>query len=190
MCKYVKWIKTQQTAFQEEPLSLAETLSKKLILPERKTKSLFKTGILFRVIRIVITHNSGARDETWTRRARRAGLAALERPRRSIHYRSEFKFTCTKKHSPSKRWTVFFLVREMRLELTRRLTHAPQTCLSTYSSTLASALKAKAIIHMRGALVKNDFSAFLFLPEYCFLPVFDGVFLPVVPAARIENRSQ
>lgn len=29
------------------------------------------------------------------------------------------------------------LVREMRLELTRRLPHAPQTCLSTYSSTLA-----------------------------------------------------
>ena len=32
---------------------------------------------------------------------------------------------------------VVFLVREMRLELTRRLPHAPQTCLSTYSSTLA-----------------------------------------------------
>ena len=48
----------------------------------------------------------------------------------------------------------------MRLELTRRLTHAPQTCLSTYSSTLASALKAKAIIHMRGALVKKEFSSF------------------------------
>ena len=29
------------------------------------------------------------------------------------------------------------LVREMRLELTRLSTHAPQTCLSTYSSTLA-----------------------------------------------------
>ena len=29
------------------------------------------------------------------------------------------------------------LVREMRLELTRHLPHAPQTCLSTYSSTLA-----------------------------------------------------
>ena len=53
-----------------------------------------------------------------------------------------------------------FMVREMRLELTRRLTHAPQTCLSTYSSTLASALKAKAIIHMRGALVKKEFSSF------------------------------
>ena len=52
------------------------------------------------------------------------------------------------------------MVREMRLELTRRLTHAPQTCLSTYSSTLASALKAKAIIHMRGALVKKEFSSF------------------------------
>ena len=52
------------------------------------------------------------------------------------------------------------MVREMRLELTRRLTHAPQTCLSTYSSTLASTLKAKAIIHMRGALVKKEFSSF------------------------------
>ncbi len=29
------------------------------------------------------------------------------------------------------------MVREMRLELTRLLPHAPQTCLSTYSSTLA-----------------------------------------------------
>ena len=29
------------------------------------------------------------------------------------------------------------MVRERRLELPRRLTHAPQTCLSTYSSTLA-----------------------------------------------------
>ena len=30
-----------------------------------------------------------------------------------------------------------YLVRERRLELPRRLTHAPQTCLSTCSSTLA-----------------------------------------------------
>ena len=29
------------------------------------------------------------------------------------------------------------MVRVMRLERTRRLSHAPQTCLSTYSSTLA-----------------------------------------------------
>ena len=42
-----------------------------------------------------------------------------------------------KNHSPSKD-ELWFLVREMRLELTRRLTHAPQTCLSTYSSTLAN----------------------------------------------------
>ena len=42
---------------------------------------------------------------------------------------------------------IIILVREMRLELTRRLTHAPQTCLSTYSSTLAYApSSAKAII--------------------------------------------
>ena len=33
--------------------------------------------------------------------------------------------------------STLFLVRERRLELPRRLTHAPQTCLSTYSSTLA-----------------------------------------------------
>ena len=43
---------------------------------------------------------------------------------------------------PYKKSSVFLrtptiLVREMRLELTRRLPHAPQTCLSTYSSTLA-----------------------------------------------------
>ena len=37
------------------------------------------------------------------------------------------------------------LVREMRLELTRLLPHAPQTCLSTYSSTLASANNIIAI---------------------------------------------
>ena len=41
------------------------------------------------------------------------------------------------KTQPIKKMDCVFLVREMRLELTRRLTHAPQTCLSTYSSTLA-----------------------------------------------------
>ena len=39
----------------------------------------------------------------------------------------------------------FSLVRERRLELPRRLTHAPQTCLSTCSSTLAFR-SARAII--------------------------------------------
>ena len=34
-----------------------------------------------------------------------------------------------------------FLVRERRLELPRRLTHAPQTCLSTCSSTLAYSVR-------------------------------------------------
>ena len=38
------------------------------------------------------------------------------------------------------------LVREMRLELTRHTTHAPQTCLSTYSSTLANAIAIIAIM--------------------------------------------
>ena len=41
-----------------------------------------------------------------------------------------------KKKNHLNRW-FFFLVRERRLELPRRLTHAPQTCLSTCSSTLA-----------------------------------------------------
>ena len=40
-----------------------------------------------------------------------------------------------KKQTPI--WVSAFLVRERRLELPRRLTHAPQTCLSTCSSTLA-----------------------------------------------------
>jgi len=34
----------------------------------------------------------------------------------------------------------FFLVRQMRLELTSHTTHAPQTCLSAYSSTAAHIL--------------------------------------------------
>ena len=41
------------------------------------------------------------------------------------------------------------LVREMRLELTRLLPHAPQTCLSTYSSTLALHLQCSVIITAR-----------------------------------------
>ena len=47
----------------------------------------------------------------------------------------------------------------MRLELTRRLTHAPQTCLSTYSSTLAYApSSAKAIIAEKRNLSTAFFS--------------------------------
>ena len=43
----------------------------------------------------------------------------------------------TKKNDGYPLGTRHFLVRERRLELPRRLTHAPQTCLSTCSSTLA-----------------------------------------------------
>ena len=41
------------------------------------------------------------------------------------------------------------LVREMRLELTRLLPHAPQTCLSTYTSTLALHHQCSVIITAR-----------------------------------------
>ena len=52
------------------------------------------------------------------------------------------------------------LVREMRLELTRRLQHAPQTCLSTYSSTLAycAFLQCQIIIIANAAFVNHIFS--------------------------------
>ena len=49
------------------------------------------------------------------------------------------------------------MVRERRLELPRHLTHAPQTCLSTSSSTLAN---AKLIIFTHGGFV-NRFCYFL-----------------------------
>ncbi len=45
------------------------------------------------------------------------------------------RFRTNKKDTPKRVFSL--LVREMRLELTRLLPHAPQTCLSTYSSTLA-----------------------------------------------------
>ena len=49
------------------------------------------------------------------------------------------------------------MVREMRLELTRRLPHAPQTCLSTYSSTLAycAFLQCQIIIIAHAAFVNH-----------------------------------
>ena len=50
-----------------------------------------------------------------------------------------------------------FLVREMRLELTRHTTHAPQTCLSTYSSTLA--FRAEIIIPTEEKFVNSFFAA-------------------------------
>ena len=64
---------------------------------------------------------------------------------------------------------LFYLVREMRLELTRRLTHAPQTCLSTYSSTLAYALKGKSNYTQNGISCQEGF--------FCFLGFAAGVFL-------------
>ena len=54
------------------------------------------------------------------------------------------------------------VVRERRLELPRRLTHAPQTCLSTCSSTLANCFfsKARVIIteKMRMSRINFKFS--------------------------------
>ena len=54
----------------------------------------------------------------------------------------------------------FLLVREMRLELTRRLPHAPQTCLSTYSSTLAYCAfpQCQIIIIANASFVNHIFS--------------------------------
>ena len=94
----------------------------------------------------------------------------------------------------------FSLVRERRLELPRRLTHAPQTCLSTCSSTLAcsrcsgsiesrlhpfglATFKAKAIIAEKKRLsriifcscAKKNGEPHFTVPrplktEYCFTP--------------------
>ena len=47
------------------------------------------------------------------------------------------KHSCTKTERPPHRGGLSVLVRGMGLEPTRRSTHAPQTCLSAYSSTLA-----------------------------------------------------
>ena len=55
------------------------------------------------------------------------------RPQATVCAAERFR-TNKKRHASA---CLFLLVREMRLELTRRLPHAPQTCLSTYSSTLA-----------------------------------------------------
>ena len=60
-----------------------------------------------------------------------------------------------------------FLVREKRLELSRQLTHAPQTCLSTYSSTLAYfvfalTLKAGLIIADKTKMSSTFFKFFYF----------------------------
>ncbi len=55
------------------------------------------------------------------------------------------------------------LVRVMRLERTRRLSHAPQTCLSTYSSTLAFAI-CSAIIRRIFVFVNTFFRSCSFFP--------------------------
>ena len=76
---------------------------------------------------------------------------------RTLMLRLKKKNTAIPSESPC------FVVREMRLELTRRLTHAPQTCLSTYSSTLASAPKGKSnYTHERDACQEGIFLCFAF----------------------------
>ena len=60
------------------------------------------------------------------------------------------------------------LVRERRLELPRRLTHAPQTCLSTCSSTLAYAsLKARVIIAWKNRMSRINFRIFAIFELHC-----------------------
>ena len=54
------------------------------------------------------------------------------------------------------------VVRERRLELPRRLTHAPQTCLSTCSSTLANQLFHYSKL---SGFVKSNFQIFLIFSE-------------------------
>jgi len=60
---------------------------------------------------------------------------------------------------------LWFLVRVMGLEPIRRLTHAPQTCLSAYSSTLAfinavSVVTTLIIIRAFVSFVKHIFEIF------------------------------
>ena len=76
----------------------------------------------------------------------RTGSCTGHRPVR-LHIQVSSLFRAPKKHRG--RRPRCFLVRERRLELPRRLTHAPQTCLSTCSSTLAyfpASFKARGII--------------------------------------------
>ena len=60
-------------------------------------------------------------------------FAFNSRPQATVCAADRFRIN-KKRHAEA---CLFLLVREMRLELTRRLPHAPQTCPSTYSSTLA-----------------------------------------------------
>ena len=49
-----------------------------------------------------------------------------------------YQFACKTKKQTNKKVNLFFMVRVTGLEPVRRETHAPQTCLSAYSSTLAN----------------------------------------------------
>ena len=81
-------------------------------------------------------------------RFRRGDLRSLAKCARSAEnddiFRKKYSGTRTSKHSGTKterppRWGgLSVLVRGMGLEPTRRSTHAPQTCLSAYSSILAN----------------------------------------------------
>ena len=72
-------------------------------------------------------------------------FAFNSRPQATVCAADRFR-TNKKRHAEA---CLFLLVREMRLELTRLLPHAPQTCLSTYSSTLALHLQCSVIITAR-----------------------------------------
>ena len=79
------------------------------------------------------------------------------------------KYKKRKPYNPLKYWVckVFLLVRIMGLEPIRRLTHAPQTCLSAYSSTLANinCFSQRHIIITKTLLLVNK-KINLFLKNY------------------------
>ena len=89
------------------------------------------------------------------------------RPQATVCAAERFR-TNKKRHAEA---CLFLLVREMRLELTRRLPHAPQTCLSTYSSTLAYCAfpQCQIIIIANGAFVNHVFSQIPFFPRHFLL---------------------
>ena len=60
------------------------------------------------------------------------------------------------------------MVRQTGLEPVRRLTHAPQTCLSAYSSTAAFDF---TIISYRYIIVKSQFFVFTKCSQFCFLQI-------------------
>ena len=55
----------------------------------------------------------------------------------TVAFKSRYHFACKTKKQTNKKVNLFFMVRVTGLEPVRRETHAPQTCLSAYSSTLA-----------------------------------------------------